>query len=141
MTRVFGAVLRFFSAVPLESKYVQLLAAPIFLAVLVGGGVLSFRHCGLNTQGELAAKSALQDPILQQASVVTLCWTLQFVRPLDRERLIRRIYEALVEGGVLIITEKVLTNTQEMNHLFIELYYAFKRRNGYSETEIGRAHV
>ncbi len=75
---------------------------------------------------------------LTQASFVTLCWTLQFVRPLQREPLIRRIYEGLAEGGALIITEKVLTNSSDMNRLFIELYYDFKKRNGYSDTEIIR---
>ncbi len=75
---------------------------------------------------------------LADASVVLLCWTLQFIRPLRRDRLVRRIYDALVEDGVLVVTEKVLTNESHMNRFFIEFYYAFKRRNGYSEHEISR---
>ncbi len=70
------------------------------------------------------------------ASVVTVCWTLQFIRPLKRDQLIRKIYNGLVDGGVLIVTDKVLTNDSNMNRFFIDFYYEFKRRNGYSEAEI-----
>jgi tRNA (cmo5U34)-methyltransferase len=75
---------------------------------------------------------------LENASVVTLCWTLQFIRPLRRDNLIRWIYRGLVEDGILLVTEKVLTNNSPMNRFFTELYYEFKRRNGYSEGEIVR---
>lgn len=71
-------------------------------------------------------------------SVVTLCWTLQFIRPLKRDALIRKIYDNLLEGGVLIVTEKVLTNNSHMNRFFIDFYYDFKRANGYSDVEINR---
>jgi len=80
----------------------------------------------------------LSKMVLDNAGVVTLCWTLQFVRPLNRDRLIRSIYNNLVDGGVLIVTEKILTNDSDMNRFFIEFYYDFKRRNGYSEEEILR---
>lgn len=72
------------------------------------------------------------------AGLVTLCWTLQFVRPPRRDRLIRWIYDGLVEGGALIVTEKVLADDSCLNRLFIELYYGFKNRNGYSSDEIRR---
>ena len=75
---------------------------------------------------------------LEKASVVTMCWTLQFIRPLRRDNLIKWIYSGLVEDGVLIVTEKVLTNNTHMNRFFIDFYYEFKRRNGYSESEILR---
>lgn len=70
------------------------------------------------------------------ASIVTLCWTLQFIRPLKRDALIKKIYDNMVDGGVLIITEKVLTNDSHMNRFFIDFYYDFKRNNGYSDDEI-----
>src|SRR5262245_49490770 len=43
---------------------------------------------------------------LADASVITLCWTLQFVRPSNRERLIRHVYDRLRPGGALLVTEK-----------------------------------
>ena len=78
------------------------------------------------------------DLVIENASVVTICWTLQFVRPERRDRLIRKIYEGMVDGGVLIVTEKVLTNDSNMNRFFIDFYYNFKRRNDYSEDEISK---
>lgn len=75
---------------------------------------------------------------LENASIVTMCWTLQFIRPLRRDDLIRWIYRGLVNGGALILTEKVLTNSSHVNRFFINYYYDLKRRNGYSETEIAR---
>jgi tRNA (cmo5U34)-methyltransferase len=80
----------------------------------------------------------LDNLVIENASVVTLCWTLQFVRPLFRDRLIRKIYEGMADGGVLIVTDKVLTNDSDMNRLFIDFYYEFKRRNHYSEVEISK---
>jgi tRNA (cmo5U34)-methyltransferase len=75
---------------------------------------------------------------LTNASVVTLCWTLQFVRPLCRDELIQWIYQGLIGGGVLVVTEKVLTNSGPMNRFFIEFYCDFKAKNGYSWEEIMR---
>jgi tRNA (cmo5U34)-methyltransferase len=75
---------------------------------------------------------------LKNASVVTMCWTLQFVRPLRRDALMRWVYEGMVNGGAMIVTEKILTNNSDMNRYFIEFYYDFKRRNGYSEEEIAK---
>ncbi len=73
---------------------------------------------------------------LKNASIVTMCWTLQFVRPLRRDNLVKHIFDGLVENGVLVVTEKVLTNSTHMNRFFIDFYYEFKRRNGYSHKEI-----
>jgi len=81
---------------------------------------------------------SLLDLHLENASVVTMCWTLQFIRPLGRDNLIRRIYDSLVNEGVLIVTEKILTNNGHVNRFFIDFYYDFKRKNGYSDTEIAR---
>jgi len=75
---------------------------------------------------------------LDNASAVTMCWTLQFIRPLKRDGLIRRIYEDMVDGAALIVTDKILTNDTNMNRFFIDFYYDFKRRTGYSEEEILR---
>ena len=75
---------------------------------------------------------------LQNAGVVLCCWTLHFIRPPQREALVRRIFDALADGGALIVTEKVLSNEAELDPAFIDAYYAHKARSGYSETEIHR---
>jgi len=73
---------------------------------------------------------------IENASVVVLNLTLQFVRPLFRDHLIRSIFDGLNENGCLILVEKVLGNDSLLNRQFIKFYYDMKRRNDYSDTEI-----
>ncbi len=75
---------------------------------------------------------------MENASVITLLLTLQFVRPLHRERIMRSIYEGLNENGALIMIEKLTSEDTVFNRLFIEHYYDYKRKNGYSEIEISK---
>jgi len=72
------------------------------------------------------------------ASVVVLCLTLQFVRPINRESLVRQIYRGLEKGGVVIVVEKILAEDSSFNRDFIKYYYSMKRRNNYSEMEIAQ---
>jgi len=76
------------------------------------------------------------DYTLENASVVLLVLTLQFVRPLHREKIAQKIYDGMNKNGVLIIVEKLLSADSTLNRLFIEHYYEHKRKQGYSETEI-----
>jgi tRNA (cmo5U34)-methyltransferase len=75
---------------------------------------------------------------IENASVVLLVLTLQFVRPLYRERVIESIYNSLADKGCLIIVEKVLGENSTFNRLFIKHYYELKIRNGYSQLEISQ---
>jgi tRNA (cmo5U34)-methyltransferase len=75
---------------------------------------------------------------VEEASVVVMSLTLQFVRPLYRERLLRDIHRGLHADGCLILVEKVLGEESLLNRLFIQHYHEFKQRNGYSEIEIAR---
>jgi tRNA (cmo5U34)-methyltransferase len=93
-------------------------------------GRIEFRRFDLNED--------ISQLSLKNAGIVLMCWTLQFIRPLQRDRLIRHIYDGLIEDGVLVVAEKVLTNSTHMNRFFIDLYYDFKKRNGYTDTEIQR---
>jgi len=64
--------------------------------------------------------------------------TLQFVRPLHRDRVMGTIYNGMNHQACLILIEKVLAEETLMNRLFIKYYYDLKRRNGYSDTEIAQ---
>lgn len=75
---------------------------------------------------------------IKNASVVVLCLTLQFVRPIFRKKLLTQIADGLVPGGVLILVEKILAEESEFNRDFIRYYYNYKRRNQYSEMEIAQ---
>ncbi len=65
-------------------------------------------------------------------------YTLQFIRPLQREKLIKKIYDSLDHGGVFIFSEKVISNDNILNKQLIDEYYDFKITQGYSEFEISQ---
>jgi tRNA (cmo5U34)-methyltransferase len=75
---------------------------------------------------------------IANASVVLLALTLQFVRPLNRESLVSSLHEGLNPNGCLILVEKVLGEHTTFNRLFIDHYYAMKKRSGYSASEIAQ---
>ncbi|MDG2381871.1 MAG: carboxy-S-adenosyl-L-methionine synthase CmoA [Pirellulaceae bacterium] len=72
----------------------------------------------------------------QPASVVILNLTLQFVPVKARHVLLARIYDAMVNGGVLLLTEKIAAPNPALDQLYRERHHAFKRSQGYSDLEI-----
>ena len=72
------------------------------------------------------------------AGAVIMNYTLQFIRPVQRQDFLARIHKALRPGGILILSEKILCQDPELNRAYIDFYLDFKRQNGYSETEISR---
>lgn len=75
---------------------------------------------------------------LPSCGAFTLNYTMQFLRPLQRQDFLKKIYTALRPGGVLIMAEKTISSHTAINEAFIELYHNFKRDQGYSELEIAR---
>ncbi len=72
-----------------------------------------------------------------QKSEVILChYTLQFIRPIHRAYLVQKLYDSLKPEGILIFSEKVVSEDRVLDHQMIERYYAYKREQGYSEVEI-----
>jgi len=86
---------------------------------------------------ELRREDLLETPV-ENASVVVLNFTLQFVPPNDRDALLRRIAAGMVPGGVLILSEKVAFADPTHHELMIELHHEFKRTRGYSDLEIAQ---
>ena len=91
-------------------------------------------------RGELELKCAdLNHGLrIENASMVLMVLTLQFVRPLYRDALMSSIVQGLRENGCVILVEKVLGEDSLFNRLFIDYYYDLKKRNGYSDLEISR---
>lgn len=75
---------------------------------------------------------------IENASVVVLNFTLQFLSPEDRFSLLQKIYQGLNPGGILILSEKYVFTDSRTNNLLIDLHHDFKRANGYSELEISQ---
>lgn len=80
----------------------------------------------------------LQDVAIENASMVVLNYTLQFVDEADRQQTIQAIYNGLVRGGVLVLSEKVVDEDPHMEEVLVDLYHEHKRRNDYSALEIAR---
>jgi tRNA (cmo5U34)-methyltransferase len=96
------------------------------------------KEAGFKRPYDLRVADLNQGVQISNASVVVLCLTLQFVRPIAREKLLRGIIDGLVPGGVLIVSEKILAEESNFNRDFIKYYYNYKRRNHYSELEISQ---
>ncbi|CAM2884198.1 carboxy-S-adenosyl-L-methionine synthase CmoA [Vibrio rarus] len=75
---------------------------------------------------------------INNASVVVLNFTLQFLSPDDRQTLLEKIYAGLQPGGILILSEKFIFDDASAHQLLIDLHHDFKRANGYSELEISQ---
>jgi tRNA (cmo5U34)-methyltransferase len=94
----------------------------------------AFKH---RTEIELHMGDIIDFPI-ENASMVVLNFTLQFVPKAQREALLARIYAGLNPGGVLLLSEKIQFDNEQDNNLIIDLHHQFKRDNGYSELEISQ---
>jgi len=70
------------------------------------------------------------------ADVFIANYTLQFVRPLVREELVKKVASSLKDEGVFIFSEKIISHHSKLNKDLIECYYNFKKEQGYSEYEI-----
>ena len=72
----------------------------------------------------------------KMADVFVSNYTLQFIRPLVREELVKKISSSLNKEGIFIFSEKVISHHSKLNKDLIECYYDFKKTQGYSEYEI-----
>lgn len=98
----------------------------------------NFETAGVTRKYSLERVDLNQGVTLNNASVVVICLTLQFIRPLYREKLLKQIYDQMNDNSCLILIEKVLGEDSLFNRLFIEYYYDFKRRNHYNDMEIAQ---
>lgn len=87
---------------------------------------------------ELRCADLNQGVHVENASMVLMILTLQFVRPLYRDKLVSTLFHGLNENGALILVEKLIGEDSLFNRLFIKYYYDLKKRNGYSELEISQ---
>ena len=92
---------------------------------------------GLMTNTALLQKS-LEEIELEESGMVIMNYTLQFLPLEQRLNLLRKIYSSLNDSGVFILAEKIICHDESIDKLIVDLYYDFKRRNGYSEMEISQ---
>lgn len=80
----------------------------------------------------------IQDIAIENASVVVLNFTLQFIDRDLRDTVVQAIYDGLRPGGIMVLSEKVCFEDEHLDQLNIDLHHNFKRARGYSELEIAQ---
>ena len=80
----------------------------------------------------------LESTLVQDASMVILNFTLQFLSLAKRPRVLKRIAEGLHSGGVLVLSEKITHSNGVDESILQSLHHRFKSANGYSDLEISR---
>ncbi|MCB2180994.1 MAG: carboxy-S-adenosyl-L-methionine synthase CmoA [Desulfobulbaceae bacterium] len=83
-------------------------------------------------------KADIDETDISPCKAFILNYTLQFFRPIVRKDFLRRLHNVLQPGGILLISEKIISHDPLLNRAYIDFYHDFKRSQGYSETEIAR---
>jgi len=84
------------------------------------------------------SEADIRDVAIDNASVVMVYFTLQFL-PLDgRDELVQDIFRGMTSGGVLILAEKLAFEPAGHQKWMDEHHHDFKRAQGYSDLEIAR---
>ncbi|MES9831444.1 MAG: carboxy-S-adenosyl-L-methionine synthase CmoA [Candidatus Thiodiazotropha sp. DIVDIV] len=82
--------------------------------------------------------SDVRDVVIQNASMVILNFTLQFIPARDREQFIEQIYNGMLEKGLLVLSEKIALPDAVSQDLFTEMHHNFKKAQGYTDLEISQ---
>ena len=80
----------------------------------------------------------IQSMPVEQASLVVLNFTLQFLPVEAREALLTRICSGMLPGGALVLSEKIAFDDPAEQALLTDLHHGFKRARGYSDLEIAQ---
>lgn len=80
----------------------------------------------------------IRDIEIRHASVVVLNFTLQFIPPEDRGRLLETVYQGLLPGGILILSEKLAFDDVRQQALQTDMHHLFKKAQGYSDLEVSQ---
>ena len=73
-----------------------------------------------------------------QEDIIVANYTLQFIRPMQRMELVKKLYGGLNDDGVFIFSEKVVFDDKKLDKELIDIYYDYKKEQGYSEYEIAQ---
>ncbi len=82
--------------------------------------------------------SDIKDVELNNASIVVMNFTLQFIKQDERLALIKKIYDSLIPGGAFLLSEKIVFENADQQDWMTDLHHDFKKANGYSDLEISQ---
>lgn len=80
----------------------------------------------------------VRDVVIERASMVVMNYTLQFLPVGERSTMMAKVFHGLGEGGIFVLSEKVVDEDASIETLVVDLHREYKRRNAYSELEISR---
>lgn len=86
---------------------------------------------------EVVQGDILTHPI-ENASLVVMNFTMQFISPEQRADLVQHIFAGLRPGAAFVFAEKLRFDDAEEQHLMTEWHHDFKRAQGYSDLEIAQ---
>lgn len=75
---------------------------------------------------------------IPKSDVIIANYMLQFIRPLKREKFVKKIHESLNDKGFFIFSEKIIYKEKKLDKVMIDMYLEFKKQQGYSEFEISQ---
>lgn len=78
------------------------------------------------------------DYVYAEEDVIVANYTLQFIRPMQRLELVKGLFEGLNENGMFIFSEKVVFEDKVLDKEMIDIYYDYKKEQGYSAYEIAQ---
>ena len=80
----------------------------------------------------------IRDVPIENASVVVMNFTLQFLSPDQRDTMIQKIYDGLRPGGVLLLSEKIAFEDADKDAFETDMHHEFKKLMGYSDLEVAQ---
>lgn len=80
----------------------------------------------------------VRDAKIENASMVVMNYTLQFLPIADRDDMIANIFAGMHAGGVFVLSEKVVDDDPDIEEVLVDLHHEQKKRNAYSDSEISR---
>ncbi len=122
----------------------QQIQQPGVTIVAVDNSAAMLARCQTLLQSDQAATAVelveadICDIEINNASLVVMNFTLQFIAIEKRQALLEKIYAGLNPGGCLVISEKLLFEPESLNQLLSELHHQFKSAQGYSDLEISQ---
>lgn len=75
---------------------------------------------------------------MQRCDMAVANFTMQFIAPEQRERVIANICDSLNDGGAFVVSEKIRVDDELLDSCLVDLHHRFKRENGYSDLEISQ---
>lgn len=81
----------------------------------------------------------IRDMPIENASVVVLNFTLQFIPLADREAFLAKLYRGLLPGGILILSEKLAFADPQQQDLQTEMHHLFKKAQAIASWKSARS--